>query len=246
MYEVLKGARFLVIGGSSGIGLAVAEQAAKAGASVTIASRSRSKLDAALVGLAPGAAASQIDTGDNSAIESFFAGEAAWDHVVVSAAQTTSGPLRKSSLADAHATMDSKFWGAYHVARAAKVRDGGSLCFISGFRSVRPSANTVLQGAVNAALEALMRGLALEMAPVRVNAVSPGLVATPMWSGMGEADREKMFSSAADRLPLRRIGEASNIANAFYFWPAAHSRRVRRSSWMVGPPSQHDPAIALP
>lgn len=110
MYEVLKGARILVIGGSSGIGLAVAQQAAKAGALVTIASRSRSRLDAALAGLAPDAAARQIDTADYAAMESFFAGEAAWDHVVVSAAQTTSGPLRKSSLADARATMDSKFW----------------------------------------------------------------------------------------------------------------------------------------
>jgi NAD(P)-dependent dehydrogenase (short-subunit alcohol dehydrogenase family) len=151
------------------------------------------------------------------AIETFFVGEAAWDHVVMSAAQTTSGPLRKSNLADARATMESKFWGAYHVARAAKVRNGGSLCFISGFRSVRPSANTVLQGAVNAALEALTRGLALEMAPVRVNAVSPGLVATPMWSGMEKADRDRMFSGAAERLPLRRIGEASNIADAVLF-----------------------------
>ena len=217
MYELLKGSRFLVIGGSSGIGLAVAQRAAEAGASVTIASRSRSKLDAALAGLAPGAAASQIDTADYLAIESFFAGEAAWDHVVMSAAQTTGGPLRKSNLADARATMESKFWGAYHVARAAKVRNGGSLCFISGFRSVRPSANTVLQGAVNAALEALTRGLALEMAPVRVNAVSPGLVATPMWSGMEKADRDRMFSGAAERSPLRRIGEASNIADAVLF-----------------------------
>jgi NAD(P)-dependent dehydrogenase (short-subunit alcohol dehydrogenase family) len=217
MYEVLKGGRFLVIGGSSGIGLAVAQEAAEAGASVTIASRSRSKLDTALAGLAPGAAALQIDTADYAAMESFFADEAAWDHVVVSAAQTTSGPLRKSSLADARATMESKFWGAYHVARAAKVRDGGSLCFISGFRSLRPSANTVLQGAVNAALEALTRGLALEMAPVRVNAVSPGLVATPMWSGMEKADRDRMFFDAAERLPQRRIGEASNIADAVLF-----------------------------
>ena len=70
---------------------------------------------------------------------------------------------------------------------------------------------------MNAALEALTRGLALEMAPIRVNAVSPGLVATPMWSGLAEAEREKMFAGAAERLPLRRIGEASNIANAVLF-----------------------------
>lgn len=137
--------------------------------------------------------------------------------MVVSAAQTTSGPLRKSSLAEARATMESKFWGAYHVARAAKVRGRGSLCFVSGFRSVRPSANTVLQGAVNAALEAMTRGLALELAPIRVNAVSPGLVATPMWSGLTKAEREAMFATTAERLPVRSVGQPSDIANAVLF-----------------------------
>jgi NAD(P)-dependent dehydrogenase (short-subunit alcohol dehydrogenase family) len=217
MYGSLQGQRVLVVGGSSGIGLAVAQQAGEAGASVTIASRSMAKLDAALSGLPRTAEAARMDTADYSSIESFFAGEPEWDHVVVSAAQTTSGPLRKADLKDARATMESKFWGAYHVARAAKIRDGGSLCLVSSFRSARPSANTVLQGAVNAALEALARGLALELAPVRVNAVSPGLIATPMWSGMAESEREQMFAGAAERLPLRRIGEASDIANAVLF-----------------------------
>lgn len=217
MYGSLQGQRVLVVGGSSGIGLAVAQLASEAGASVTIASRSMAKLDAALSRLPQTAKAARMDTGDYPSIEMFFAGEPEWDHIVVSAAQTTSGPLRKADLRDARATMESKFWGAYHVARAAKFRDVGSLCFVSGFRSARPSANTVLQGAVNAALEALTRGLALELAPVRVNAVSPGLVATPMWSGMADAERKKMFAGAAERLPLRRIGEAANIASAVLF-----------------------------
>lgn len=103
------------------------------------------------------------------------------------------------------------------MARSAKFREHGSLCLISGFRSVPPSANTVLQGAVNAALEALARGLALELAPIRVNAVSLGLVATPLWAGMAETEREAMFASAAKRLPLRRIGEPSDVANAVLF-----------------------------
>lgn len=140
-----------------------------------------------------------LDTTDHASVESFFATEEAWDHVIVSAAETTSGPVRKLSLSEARATIGSKFWGAYHVARSAKIREHGSLCLISGFRSVRPSANTVLQGAVNAALEALVRGLALEFAPIRVNAVSPGLIATPLWAGMAEAEREAMFASAAAR-----------------------------------------------
>jgi NAD(P)-dependent dehydrogenase (short-subunit alcohol dehydrogenase family) len=193
MSDRLKGARVLVLGGSSGIGLATAAAAAADGAFVTIASRSQSKLDAALAG---NARAIVLDTGDEAAVERFFTDEAPWDHVVVSAAQTRTGPVRTLGLSDAKAAMESKFWGAYRVARAAKIKNGGSLTFVSGFLSVRPSASSVLQGAINAALEALARGLALELAPVRVNAVSPGLIATPLWAGMADDKREAMFAGA--------------------------------------------------
>jgi NAD(P)-dependent dehydrogenase (short-subunit alcohol dehydrogenase family) len=113
--------------------------------------------------------------------------------------------------------MESKFWGAYRVSQVAKIKDGGSLTFISGFLSVRPSASAVLRGAINAALEALARGLALELTPIRVNAVSPGLIATPLWSGMAEEQREAMFAGAAAHLPARRIGQTEDVANAVLF-----------------------------
>jgi NAD(P)-dependent dehydrogenase (short-subunit alcohol dehydrogenase family) len=206
MSAELNHARVLVVGGSSGIGLATAAAAAEAGAAVTIASRSQTKLESAVNTLGKTASAVALDTGDVAAVERFFANEAPWDHIVVSAAQTPSGPVRSLSLADAKIAMESKFWGAYRVARAAKIREGGSLTFVSGFLSVRPSANSVLQGAINAALEALARGLALELAPVRVNAVSPGLIATPLWSGMPNDKRDAMFASAAQGLPARRVG----------------------------------------
>jgi NAD(P)-dependent dehydrogenase (short-subunit alcohol dehydrogenase family) len=217
MSAKLNHARVLVVGGSSGIGLATATAAAEAGAAVTIASRSQTKLESAVNALGKTARAVALDTGDVAAVERFFADEAPWDHIVVSAAQTPSGPVRSLSLADAKIAMESKFWGAYRVARAAKIREGGSLTFVSGFLSVRPSANWVLQGAINAALEALARGLALELAPVRVNAVSPGLIATPLWSGMPNDKREAMFASAAQRLPARRVGQPEDIANAVMF-----------------------------
>jgi NAD(P)-dependent dehydrogenase (short-subunit alcohol dehydrogenase family) len=217
MSDRLKGARVLVVGGSSGIGLATAAAAGADGAFVTIASRSQSKLDAALTRLAGNARAVVLDAGDEAAVERFFTDEAPWDHVVVSAAQTRTGPVRTLALADAKAAMESKFWGAYRVARIAKIKDGGSLTFVSGFLSVRPSASSVLQGAINAALEALARGLALELAPVRVNAVSPGLIATPLWSGMADDKREAMFAGAAQRLPARRVGQPEDIANAVLF-----------------------------
>jgi NAD(P)-dependent dehydrogenase (short-subunit alcohol dehydrogenase family) len=217
MSNNLANTQVLVIGGSSGIGLATAVAAGEAGASVTIASRSRVTLDTALGSIRGTGRAVVLDTRDQSELERFFMAEGPWDHVVVSAAQTPTGPVRTLGLADANAAMESKFWGAYRVARAAKIKDGGSLTFISGFLSVRPSAAAVLQGAINAALEALARGLALELAPVRVNAVSPGLIATPLRSSMDDENRKAMFAETAARLPGRRVGRPEDVANAVLF-----------------------------
>src|SRR5580700_12160472 len=214
MSAKLNHARVLVVGGSSGIGLATAAAASEAGAAVTIASRSQTKLESAVNALGKAARAVALDTGDVAAVERFFADEAPWDHIIVSAAQTPSGPVRSLGLADAKIAMESKFWGAYHVARAAKIREGGSLTFISGFLSVRPSANSVLQGAINAALEALARGLALELAPVRVNAVSPGMIETPIWDDLPSEKRRRMFEATAAQLPVHKIGQPEDVANA--------------------------------
>jgi len=206
----------LVVGGSSGIGLATAKAFAAAGARVTIASRSSDKLAAALKEIGDGSRSQVLDTGDAQAVESFLAAHT-WNHVVVSAAKTPSGPVRQLSLEDAHTAMESKFWGAYRVARAARIRDGGSLTIVSGFLSVRPSATSVLQGAINAALESLVRGMALEFSPVRVNAVSPGMIRTPLWSGMDDDKREAMFAAVAEKLPAKRAGEPEDIANAILY-----------------------------
>jgi NAD(P)-dependent dehydrogenase (short-subunit alcohol dehydrogenase family) len=206
----------LVVGGSSGIGLATAKAFAAAGARVTIASRSAERLDAARSEIGHDAQAEVLDTGDAAAVEAFLATRT-WNHVVVSAAKTPSGPVRQLSLEDAHKAMESKFWGAYRVARSAKIVDGGSLTLVSGFLSVRPSATSVLQGAINAALESLVRGMALEFSPVRVNAVSPGMIRTPLWSGMEAEKREAMFKAVAEKLPARRAGEPEDIANAILY-----------------------------
>ncbi|ACA17894.1 short-chain dehydrogenase/reductase SDR [Methylobacterium sp. 4-46] len=218
--QQLKDQRFLVLGGSSGIGLATARAAAGAGAAVTVASRSRDKLDAALAAIGGTARAVVLDTTDNGAVERFFADESPWDHVAISAAETARGPVRGLGLDAARAAMESKFWGAYQVARAARIGPGGSLTFVSGYMSERPLATAVLQGAINAALEGLARGLALELAPVRVNTVSPGLIETPLWSRMAEADRAAMFANAAERLPARRVGRPEDVANAVLFLAA--------------------------
>ena len=209
--------RVLVIGGSSGIGLAIAAATTDAGASVTIASRSQEKLTAVATKLNGAVHIAVLDTDDNELLERFFERQMTWDHVVVSAAQTKVGSVRSLSLTDAKAAMESKFWGAYRVARVARINDGGSLTLVSGFLSERPSATAVLQGAINAALEALARGLALELALVRVNAVSPGMIETPIWDDLPPEKRRQMFETTAAQLPVRKIGQPEDIANAVLF-----------------------------
>ena len=209
--------RILVIGGSSGIGLAIAAATADAGASVTIASRNEEKLTAVATKLSGAVNIAVLDAGDNELLERFFEAQMNWDHVVVSAAQTRVGSVRTLGLTDAKAAMESKFWGAYRVARVAHINGGGSLTLVSGFLSERPSATAVLQGAINAALEALARGLALELAPVRVNAVSPGMIDTPMWDDLPSEKRTEVFETTAEQLPVRKIGRPEDIANAVLF-----------------------------
>jgi NAD(P)-dependent dehydrogenase (short-subunit alcohol dehydrogenase family) len=212
-----KDQRVLVVGGSSGIGQATARAFAEAGAKVVIASRSESRLKEASEAIGHDVAWASLDTTDDQAVAAFFAEAGEFDHVVISAAKTPGGPVRSLALDDAYAAMNSKFWGAYRVARAVRIKPTGSLILVSGFLSVRPSASSVLQGSINAALEALARGLALELSPIRVNTVSPGLIETPLWSAMAEDKREQMFASAAARLPARRLGQPADVANAVVY-----------------------------
>ncbi|HGO6126043.1 TPA: SDR family oxidoreductase [Burkholderia cepacia] len=209
--------KVLVVGGSSGIGEATARAFAEAGATVTIASRDAARLAASKDRIGYGVSTGVMDITDDASVRAFLDSAGEFDHVVVSAAQTATGPVRGLELDDAYAAMDSKFWGAYRIARAVRIRQGGSLTFVSGFLSVRPSKNSVLQGAINAALESLARGLALELAPVRVNTVSPGLIATPLWSKIDAEARDRMYEGAAARLPVGRVGQPEDVANAVLY-----------------------------
>jgi NAD(P)-dependent dehydrogenase (short-subunit alcohol dehydrogenase family) len=206
----LAGKSVVVVGGSSGIGLSTAELAKKQGAEVVIASRSAEKLKAASDRLGVKGIAADV-TSDES-VASLFKRCGAVDHVVVTAAQLKSGPFKSVSTDDVRSTMESKFWGAWRCARFAEIKAGGSLTLISGFLSIRPRPNSAIVGAANGALESLTRSLALDLAPVRVNCVSPGIIDTPIRAAMPEAARRDMLEKTAATLPVRRVGLGEDIA----------------------------------
>jgi NAD(P)-dependent dehydrogenase (short-subunit alcohol dehydrogenase family) len=206
----LAGQKVVVIGGSSGIGLATAELAKREGAEVIIASRNAERVKAAAAKIGVTAIAADVTSDDS--IAGLFKSVGPVDHVAVTAAQLRTGPFKTVAMDDVRATLEGKFWGAWRVARAAEIRAGGSLTLVSGFLSVRPRPNSAIVSAANGALESLTRALALELAPVRVNDVSPGIIDTPIRAAMPEAARREMLDKIAAGLPVRRVGLGEDIA----------------------------------
>ena len=206
----LAGKKVVVVGGSSGIGLSTAELAKKQGAEIIVAARNAEKLDAVANRL--NAIAIPTDVTSDQSVADLFRRTGPVDHVVLTAAQLRTGPFKTVPMDDVRATMEGKFWGAWRVARAAEIRPGGSLTLVTGFLSVRPRPNSAIISAANGALESLARALALELAPVRVNAVSPGVIDTPIRAAMPEQARREMLANTAASLPVGRVGAGEDIA----------------------------------
>jgi NAD(P)-dependent dehydrogenase (short-subunit alcohol dehydrogenase family) len=207
---MLAGKKVVVVGGSSGIGLSAAELARRQGADVIIAARNVARLDAVAERL--NAIAIPADVTSDESVADLFRRTGPVDHVVVTAAQLRTGPFKTVAMDEVRATLEGKFWGAWRVAREADIRPGGSLTLVTGFLSVRPRPNSAIISAANGALESLARALALELAPIRVNAVSPGVVDTPIRAAMPEEARRELLARAAASLPVGRVGIGDDIA----------------------------------
>jgi NAD(P)-dependent dehydrogenase (short-subunit alcohol dehydrogenase family) len=215
MKSLLENKTVVVIGGSSGMGLAVAENASRSGARVVIASRSQDKLAAAAGRIGGDVHWQVVDSTKEASVEDLFERLGAVDHLVIPGSSVKTGPLRELPLADGMFTMQSKFWGPYLCAKYARINPGGSITFFSGILSRRPGQNDAVLAAVNAAVEAMGRALAKDLAPVRVNVISPGMTAgTGAYLKMPDAAREGMFDSIAQRLPVGRVGRPEDIADA--------------------------------
>jgi NAD(P)-dependent dehydrogenase (short-subunit alcohol dehydrogenase family) len=209
----LAGQRVAVVGGSSGIGLAVAQAAAAQGAAVFICSRDPSRAGDGI----DGATAIAIDVTDDASVNGFFEQVGSLHHLVCTAASGFPAGLFRAPAEDVRGLMESKFWGQYRCARSAApiLAEGGSITFTSGIRSRRPARGTEAFTVVNMAVEGMARALALELAPLRVNAVAPGTVQTPVFDFMPADVREKRLQAAAGQTTVGRVGQPPELADVF-------------------------------
>ncbi|MER7982486.1 SDR family oxidoreductase [Streptomyces sp. NPDC095817] len=216
----LRGQRVVVIGGTAGIGFAVAEAAAREGAEVVVASRRRESVEAALKRLPAGSEGEALDATDEGAVREFFGRVGAFDHLVYTAGESLLlESLAESDLTRARGFLDTRLWGAYTAVKhgAPAIREGGSVVLTTGTAGRRPLPGTTVAASLCGAMESLTRALALELAPLRVNVVSPGVVRTELWRELPAEDRDGLFASAAASLPVGRAGEPEDIAEAYLY-----------------------------
>lgn len=213
------GQTIVVVGGGSGIGKAVAAQVMTAGAEVILSSRNADKLRAAAADIGASTVL-PVDMTDTTSVTAWAAALPEVDHLVISASSAAHGPFADLSETALRGMFDAKFFGPYTTARAAlgKLRKGGSITFFSGVLSRRPGLNCSGLGAVNGAVEALARGLALELGPdLRVNCLSPGMVRSEAYAGMPPEARDAMYEATGASLPVGRVGEVDEAAQAALF-----------------------------
>jgi len=209
----------VVLGGTSGIGLATAKAAQAEGAQVLVTGRSRERLQAAEAELGSGARAVALDVADEAGTRALFEGIGRIDHVFITAGSVALDARLAPDSASLRPAMDVRFWGAFNAAKygAAKMNAGGSITFMSGTTARRPLRGAAVATASCGAVEAFARSLAIDLAPIRVNTLQPGYVDTPMLDELlGEA-RVAIKQEAGARLPVGRIGQPEELADAVLF-----------------------------
>jgi NAD(P)-dependent dehydrogenase (short-subunit alcohol dehydrogenase family) len=212
--------RMVILGGSSGIGLAVAEQAAALGAKVVIASSNAERVQKAVESLGNDAQGHLVDLSDDQAVETLFSKLGAFDHLVFTAGDSLHlQDLATMDLKEARRAFELRYWAALAAVKygSKNIRNGGSIVLTTGIAGQRPHKGWVVAASVCGTIEALTRALALELAPIRVNAVSPGVVRTNLWQSMTVEERDHFYASVGKSLPVGRVGEPHDIAQAYLF-----------------------------
>jgi NAD(P)-dependent dehydrogenase (short-subunit alcohol dehydrogenase family) len=219
MEPTLNGRTAVVVGGSSGMGRAVVDALTAAGASVVSTSRDPAASPATADLEAAGVTVVKADITTREGLSDLQDAVDTVDHIVLSAASLQYKPFRDFPADEAAHTVTGKLLGYWNVVHqlAPKLSDDASIVLFSGVASTRPGPGTAAVTAANAGVEGLARSLAVELAPIRVNALSPGIVDTESWSGMSSQEREQLFTDTAASLPVGRIGQPEDAAAAVLF-----------------------------
>jgi NAD(P)-dependent dehydrogenase (short-subunit alcohol dehydrogenase family) len=212
--------RVVVLGGTSGIGLATAALAARHGAEVVVASSNPSSVERALAVLPAGTKGQVADLTDTSQISAVYSAVGPFDHLVFTAGEPlVLMPLAGLDLAAAKDFFSLRLFGALAAVSAALpyLRPEGSVVLTSGVAADRPGAGWTVGAGICGAIQSMVRAMAVELAPIRVNAVSPGVVRSPLWSRMDEEAREQLYAQVGESVPVGRVGEPEDIAEAYVF-----------------------------
>jgi NAD(P)-dependent dehydrogenase (short-subunit alcohol dehydrogenase family) len=205
----------VVVGGGSGIGRALALATARAGAEVVVAGRDVHRLRAGLGDLGPRARAVGVDLADEDSVRRFAAEVGDLDHLVSTATAAANGPVASLDADAVQRAFAAKVIGPLLLAKhlGTRFRDGGSLLLFSGVLAWRPAPERAVTATTNGAVAALAQALAVELAPLRVNAVSPGIVDSGAWDGLGEG-KAAFLDSVARGNPARRVGSLDDLVQA--------------------------------
>ena len=235
----LNGRTVVILGGSSGIGLATAKAAHAERAVVVITGRSRERLDAAVREIGEDARGVVLDAADEAGTRAMFEKIDRVDHIFANAGGVTPDAALTVDVAAMRPGLDVRFWGGVYAAKygGTRMTDGGSIIFMSGTTVVRPISGAAIGSASCAAVEGLARSLAVDLAPIRVNAIRPGLIDTPLIdSFMGER-KDQIVESYTRRIPARRMGRAEEVADAALF--------LMKNGYITGTTLVIDGGIAL-
>jgi NAD(P)-dependent dehydrogenase (short-subunit alcohol dehydrogenase family) len=216
----LHGKRIVLLDGGLGVGLATARAAIREGASLIVSSRGRASLDGVLARLPEGTQGQILDLTNGDHVRRFFGGVGAYDHLVISDAEPVSvEDIVDTPLEQVKDFFDARFWGAYTAVKYGHrlIRQGGSIVLTSGIASFRPQKGWTVAACLCGATDALARALAIELAPLRVNVVAPGMVRPALWNSPSEATRDAMYQAAGEALPLGQVGDVEDIAEAYLF-----------------------------
>ena len=215
----LEGKNIIIIGGSSGIGRAVAELCLELGANITLTSRDRAMAEKVALEIGKPTIGLGLDINSEEEVLDFFGSSKEIDHVYIAAGATKLGPLTGGTLGENMQAFNTRIMGSLHVVKAAvdKMKPFGSVTFTGGISTDRPIAGAWVSGLATSTAEQLARVLVMEFPHIRFNAVSPGYTDTPMWDTVLGNEKTSILANVAEKLPVKKIATPAEVASAVVF-----------------------------